>query len=163
MLPGTRHPLPAGRRARASPPLAAASEERRKDIDDHDGPQTTRQCRRDARNPSAPEAAGLASLAMDKLNFALPEFQPGWVWLVGAGPGDPGLITVLALHALQQADVVVYDALVGTRILVREAQAGKRVLRLKGGDPFVFGRGGEEALALVAARVPFRIVPGVTA
>ena len=130
---------------------------------------------------------------MDKLNFALPEFQPGWVWLVGAGPGDPGLLTVLALHALQQADVVVYDALVDARILelardgaakvhagkrggkpspkqpdisrllVREAQGHKRVLRLKGGDPFVFGRGGEEALALVAARVPFRIVPGVTA
>jgi uroporphyrin-III C-methyltransferase len=130
---------------------------------------------------------------MDELNFALPDFLPGWVWLVGAGPGDPGLITVLALHALRQADVVVYDALVDPRILahargsatqvhagkrggkpspkqpdiskrlVEEAQAGRRVLRLKGGDPFVFGRGGEEALALVAAGVPFRIVPGVTA
>ncbi len=130
---------------------------------------------------------------MDTSDFALPEFLPGWVWLVGAGPGDPGLITVLALHALRHADVVVYDALVDPRILelargaarrfhagkrggkpsprqpdisqrlVREARSGARVLRLKGGDPFVFGRGGEEALALVAAAVPFRIVPGVTA
>jgi uroporphyrin-III C-methyltransferase len=130
---------------------------------------------------------------MDKLTFALPEFLPGWVWLAGAGPGDPGLITVLALHALRHADVVVYDALVDPGILalaragatmvhagkrggkpsprqpdisqrlVREAKAGARVLRLKGGDPFVFGRGGEEALALVAAGVPFRVVPGVTA
>ena len=124
---------------------------------------------------------------------ALPDFEPGWVWLVGAGPGDPGLLTVLALKALGEADAVVYDALVDERTLmlarrgallefagkrggkpspkqpdisrrlVRLAREGKRVLRLKGGDPFVFGRGGEEALALVAAKVPFRVVPGVTA
>ncbi|HCO99957.1 MAG TPA: uroporphyrinogen-III C-methyltransferase [Rhodospirillaceae bacterium] len=123
----------------------------------------------------------------------LPAFQPGWVWLVGAGPGDPALLTVGALHALQSADVVVHDALVDDRILalagtkakliyagkrggkpspkqpdisarlVTLSQQGKRVLRLKGGDPFLFGRGGEEALALVGANVPFRIVPGVTA
>lgn len=123
---------------------------------------------------------------------ALPQFEPGWVWLVGAGPGDPGLLTLHALNALQQADVVVYDALVDERVLklarpgvaveyagkrggkpspkqrsislrlIEYARAGKRVLRLKGGDPFLFGRGGEEALALVAARVPFRVVPGVT-
>jgi uroporphyrin-III C-methyltransferase len=124
---------------------------------------------------------------------ALPAFEPGWVWLVGAGPGDPGLLTLLALKALGEADVVVYDALVDRRSLdlarpgaalefagkrggkpspkqpdisqklVRLAREGKRVLRLKGGDPFVFGRGGEEALALVAAGVPFRIVPGISA
>ncbi len=123
----------------------------------------------------------------------LPAFEPGTVWLVGAGPGDPGLLTLLALHALRKADYVVYDALVGEDILAlaspeaeREfagkrggmpspkqrdiserlialARAGKRVLRLKGGDPFVFGRGGEEALALVAAAIRFRVVPGVTA
>ena len=123
----------------------------------------------------------------------LPPFEPGWVWLVGAGPGDPGLLTALALKALVEADAVVYDALVDERTLelarsgailefagkrggkpspkqpdisqrlVKLAREGKRVLRLKGGDPFVFGRGGEEALALVAAKVPFRVVPGITA
>lgn len=123
---------------------------------------------------------------------ALPTFGPGWVWLVGAGPGDAGLLTLHALNALQQADVVVYDALVDEGILslvrsgaeviyagkrggkpspkqrnislrlIEFARAGKRVLRLKGGDPFLFGRGGEEALALVGAGIPFRIVPGVT-
>ncbi|MEQ9642856.1 MAG: uroporphyrinogen-III C-methyltransferase [Alphaproteobacteria bacterium] len=127
---------------------------------------------------------------------ALPDFpdlEPGWVWLAGAGPGDAGLLTLLAWHGLRQADVVVHDALVDasvlglarpgaelvhagkrggkpsptqadiSRRLVALARAGKRVLRLKGGDPFVFGRGGEEALALVEAGIPFRIVPGVTA
>ena len=123
----------------------------------------------------------------------MPTFEPGWVWLTGAGPGDPGLLTLLTLHALQSADVVVYDALVGDGILelagnnadliyagkrggkpspkqrdislrlIEFARSGKRVLRLKGGDPFVFGRGGEEALALVDAGIDFRIVPGVSA
>ena len=122
-----------------------------------------------------------------------PVLQAGHVWLVGAGPGDPGLLTLHALHALGQADVIVYDALVDRRILafaregceieyagkrggkpsvsqrdislrlIELARAGKRVLRLKGGDPFVFGRGGEEALALVGAGVPIRIVPGISA
>jgi uroporphyrin-III C-methyltransferase len=123
----------------------------------------------------------------------LPVFEPGWVWLVGAGPGDPGLLTLHAANALAQADVVVYDALVDRRILalardgadiryagkrggkpspeqrdisltlVALARAGKRVCRLKGGDPFVFGRGGEEALALVEAGISFRVVPGISA
>jgi uroporphyrin-III C-methyltransferase len=121
-----------------------------------------------------------------------PAFDPGTVWLVGAGPGDPGLLTVHALNALQQADVVVHDALVDRRILelarvdaaleyagkrggkpsvlqrdiserlIALAMEGKRVLRLKGGDPFIFGRGCEEALALAAAGIRFRIVPGVS-
>lgn len=123
----------------------------------------------------------------------MPVFEPGTVWLAGAGPGDPGLLTLLAAHALAKADVVVYDALVDesclklanpaaeleyagkrggkpspkqrdiTLRLVALARQGKRVLRLKGGDPFVFGRGGEEALTLVAHGIPFRIVPGITA
>ena len=121
----------------------------------------------------------------------LPSLEKGWVWLVGAGPGDPGLITALGLQALSQADVILYDALVDEHLLtlstaekiyagkragvrsckqdeisdtlVALAKEGKRVLRLKGGDPFVFGRGGEEAQALARAGVPFRIVPGVTA
>ena len=123
----------------------------------------------------------------------LPTFERGWVWLAGAGPGDPGLVTVLGAHAIQHADVILYDALIDTallklarpgaelifagkragvkscrqsdisRTLVSLAKKRKRVLRLKGGDPFVFGRGGEEALALTRAGIPFRIVPGVTA
>ena len=130
---------------------------------------------------------------IDSARLNLAEFAPGSVWLVGAGPGDPGLLSALALHALVHADVVVYDALVDPRILalaqpgaalefagkrggrpsprqpdisarlVHLAQQGQRVLRLKGGDPCVFGRGGEEALALAAAGIPFRIVPGITA
>src|SRR5271170_7256023 len=90
----------------------------------------------------------------------VPVFAPGHVWLAGAGPGDPGLLTLDALAGLAQADVVVHDALVDERVLAR---AGHRVLRLKGGDPFVFGRGGEEAMTLAAAGVPFRVIPGVTA
>lgn len=122
-----------------------------------------------------------------------PAFLPGWVWLVGAGPGAPGLMSLLCYHALQTCDVVVYDALVNpdilrwvrvgaeleyagkrggkpsptqrdiTHRLIELAQAGKRVLRLKGGDPFMFGRGGEECQNLALAGIPFRIVPGITA
>ncbi|MEM6593961.1 MAG: uroporphyrinogen-III C-methyltransferase [Pseudomonadota bacterium] len=121
-----------------------------------------------------------------------PRLEPGWVWLCGAGPGDPGLLTLHALNALRQADVVIYDALVQETILdwapqaiheyagkrggkpsakqrdislrlVELARAGKRVLRLKGGDPFVFGRGGEEAQTLVQHGVPLRIIPGISA
>src|SRR5690242_12839909 len=130
---------------------------------------------------------------MNELLESLPGIEPGWVWLVGAGPGTTGLLTLLALRGLTTADVVVYDALVdqetlklarpGAQLeyagkrggkpsarqpdislrLVELAREGKRVLRLKGGDPFVFGRGGEEAMALVAAGIPFRIVPGISA
>jgi uroporphyrin-III C-methyltransferase len=130
---------------------------------------------------------------IDGARLQLPDFAPGSVWLVGAGPGDPGLLTALALHALDHADTLVYDALVDPRILelarpgavleaagkrggrpspnqpdisarlIRLARDGNRVLRLKGGDPCVFGRGGEEALALADAQIPFRIVPGITA
>ncbi|MDA1323403.1 MAG: uroporphyrinogen-III C-methyltransferase [Proteobacteria bacterium] len=122
-----------------------------------------------------------------------PDFLPGTVWLAGAGPGDPSLLTLLAHHGLERADIVIYDALVDERILamansaatceyagkrggqpsvkqadisdrlVALARDGKRVLRLKGGDPFVFGRGAQECEALLAAGVNFRIVPGITA
>jgi uroporphyrinogen III methyltransferase / synthase len=116
----------------------------------------------------------------------------GIVFLVGAGPGDPGLLTLRGRDLLRTADVVVYDRLVNpglldhapapalrifagkiagghgcpqdqiTATLLRHARAGRRVVRLKGGDPFVFGRGGEEAEALAAAGIPFEIVPGVS-
>ena len=130
---------------------------------------------------------------MSRFAPKLPDFEAGHVWLVGAGPGDPGLLTLHAAHGLRHADVIVYDALVNEEILnlagpdtvlhyagkrggkpspkqrdisltlVEFAREGKRVLRLKGGDPFVFGRGGEEALTLVEHDVPFRIVPGISA
>ena len=120
------------------------------------------------------------------------KLQVGTVYLVGAGPGDPELITVRGLRRLQTADVVLYDKLapaelldeapaharlinVGkapnrhcmvqeeiNRLIIELAQEGLNVVRLKGGDPFVFGRGGEEALALRAANIPFEVVPGVT-
>jgi len=126
-------------------------------------------------------------------NASWPIFQPGLVWLLGAGPGDAGLLTLHGLNALQQADVIVHDALVGEDILtwarpdavieyagkrggkpspkqrdislrlIDLARSGKRVLRLKGGDPFVFGRGGEEAQTLVQAGIPIRITPGISA
>jgi uroporphyrin-III C-methyltransferase len=125
--------------------------------------------------------------------LSFPDFPPGEVWLTGAGPGDPRLLTLLALHALRSAEDIVHDALVDARILalagpaarlhfagkrggkpsphqrdinetiIALARAGRRVLRLKGGDPFVFGRGGEEALALTRAGIRFRVIPGVTA
>ena len=124
---------------------------------------------------------------------AFPEFAPGTVWLVGAGPGAPGLMTLLGYHALQRADAVVYDALVNDAVLawarrdakieyagkrggrpsakqrdislrlIELAKAGHRVVRLKGGDPLMFGRGGEECQMLQEAGIAFRIVPGITA
>jgi len=115
----------------------------------------------------------------------------GHVSLVGAGPGDPGLLTRTAIARLRAAELVLYDALIDERILkyarraqrfyvgkragrhamtqtgiqtlmIRAARRGKRVVRLKGGDPFVFGRGGEEALALRQAGIPFDVVPGIS-
>jgi uroporphyrinogen III methyltransferase/synthase len=120
------------------------------------------------------------------------ETRPGTVYLIGAGPGDPGLLTVRGLHTLQAADVIIYDYLVDPAIvrqgradaeyiyvgkqagqhtleqdeindlLVRHARAGRVVARLKGGDPFVFGRGGEEAERLAAEGIPWEVVPGIS-
>lgn len=121
------------------------------------------------------------------------DLPPGGVALVGAGPGDPGLLTLHALRALEAAEVVLYDRLVGAGVLalanpdallvevgksagqhsmpqedihalmLEHARAGRRVVRLKGGDPFVFGRGGEELEVLRAHGIPYRVVPGITA
>jgi uroporphyrin-III C-methyltransferase len=131
--------------------------------------------------------------ALKSLREDAPILRPGHVWLAGAGPGDPGLLTLDALAGLLQADVIVHDALVDARVLalapegaqlefagkrggrpsvmqadisqrlIELARASERVLRLKGGDPYMFGRAGEEAMALASAGVPFRVISGVTA
>lgn len=126
-----------------------------------------------------------------KLLNRTPRLEPGHVWLAGAGPGDPALLTLDVLSALDQADALVHDSLVSQEIielaekaerffvgkrggrlsipqseinalLVRLAKEGRKVVRLKGGHPFVFARGGEEVLALVEHGVPYRVLPGVT-
>ena len=139
------------------------------------------------------KAEGLCKEA-ERLGVRLAEAmkRPGKVWLVGAGPSDPGLMTLKGKHVLEQADVVVYDQLIGdgvrqmipqkaqaidagkqagnhtmkqeaiNRLLLEKALEGNRVVRLKGGDPFLFGRGGEELELLRQAGIPFEIVPGVT-
>jgi uroporphyrin-III C-methyltransferase len=119
--------------------------------------------------------------------------QPGKVWLVGGGPGDPELLTIKAMRVISQADIVLYDSLISDEILdmlpkkctrihvgkrcgahkmtqvdiqkllLTSARKYARVVRLKGGDPFIFGRGGEEAMSLAEADVAFEVVPGVTA
>ncbi len=132
-------------------------------------------------------------MGMDSTGNEKVQIRPGTVFLVGAGPGDPGLITVKGLQCLRRAEVVIYDLLANpllleeaparaerifvgksrgfhpipqeqiNQLLVERARSGQRVVRLKGGDPYVFGRGGEEARCLARHGIPFEVVPGITA
>lgn len=140
-------------------------------------------------SPDTPKAALAEALA--RLDFEPRVLENGHVWLAGAGPGDPRLLTLDVLDALAQADALVHDALVSPEIVAIAAQAekfyvgkrggrlsipqdeintllvklgreGRKVVRLKGGHPYVFGRGGEEARALAEAGIPWRVLPGVT-
>ncbi|RMF40504.1 MAG: uroporphyrinogen-III C-methyltransferase, partial [Planctomycetota bacterium] len=142
------------------------------------------------RDSGGPDAPGQADGSQEQL--AEKDVAIGTVYLVGAGPGSPDLLTLAGLRALQRADVVLYDGLIDPRLLhqapqaahvcvgkhgktpiwtqedinrrlIEEAQSGRTVVRLKGGDPAVFGRTAEELEALVSAGIPFRVVPGVTA
>ncbi|MCG7509234.1 uroporphyrinogen-III C-methyltransferase [Mesorhizobium retamae] len=131
------------------------------------------------------------SSTFERLTAHKPQLEPGHVWLAGSGPGDPSLLTLEVLSALNQADALVHDALVSQEIidvaeqaekfyvgkrggrlsipqgdintlLVKLAKEGRKVVRLKGGHPYVFGRGGEETLALAESGIPYRVLPGVT-
>ncbi|HKV01003.1 MAG TPA: uroporphyrinogen-III C-methyltransferase, partial [Ktedonobacteraceae bacterium] len=142
------------------------------------------------------ESEGTAERTFQRPGNTVPQSHEqssrGRVFLVGAGPGDPELVTLKGLHILRRADIVVYDRLICpdlldeapsqaervfvgkesghhsmqqeeiNALLIKLAQQGHLVVRLKGGDPFVFGRGGEEALALAQAGIPFEVVPGVS-
>ncbi|MGP4953343.1 uroporphyrinogen-III C-methyltransferase, partial [Psychrobacter sp. T6-1] len=157
-------------------------------------PVSASKTQEDAPNTLSAHAPVPQDSANDKQNEHHKYAQPvGEVYIVGAGPGDPELLTFKALRLMQQADIVFYDALVSPQVLdlcrrdadkvyvgkkrsnhavaqlginellINEAKKGRRVVRLKGGDPFIFGRGGEEIESLRAQHIPYQVVPGITA